>query len=238
MINKEKYMIGILFSIIIVSLIFDNYKTIEELSNTTTSNYKLTTCDNTTYLPSPLFYFKKMDNNPINNFNPIYIFSDKNSSSKIYITNNIFNSNRVFNIDECNNVLYSIFNNKLIKYNATRYIIKMEKIIETESSGKDIADCIIQFMKDSKIEYILNSSNKTITFTMNNQVVKIIMDGIINVEFNINNLEKNNIINISYNNNNIFTKNATTNKKYIYGKITYDDDPNHFINCICINYYQ
>ena len=74
MVKKEIYIMGVLFIIILLSLAFDNYKTIEGLSNINKVDYTLIkNCNNiidNTNLPSYGFYFSK------DSFNPFYFFSD------------------------------------------------------------------------------------------------------------------------------------------------------------------
>jgi len=224
---KNKIIIfGILLFILCISLFLYNYKIVEGYSSLNGVNYILQQkCDNndTVNLPFYGFYFKK------GSFNSLY-YSPNNNTVTTQIINTIINSNQIFNIDKCNNVLYSIEPNNILKsYNIDNNILKLTIITQ----NINLIQCIMNFLKDSKIDYLINSEN-TLSFTFN-QTYKINFSSL-DLNFKISNMDKYNVKTITRDNTVIYNAKSTSNEKYFYGKITYDNNPNNFITCLCINY--
>lgn len=229
--NNFYFVVGFLLLIIFISLVFYNYSVIEAFSTIQKVNYSLVeNCGGSTNknLPSYGFYFKK------NNFDPIFFSSNMNETTNL-IKNNIFNSNEIFNVDKCNNVLYSITTSNVV--NAfqldNKFQIKFEKINVKDNS---IVEIIKQIISDSQIKYTVDSKTKELSFKLNNNAFKITFASI-DLNFNIFGMENYNIQQIKCNNKLLYDKqNANDNIKYFYGKLIYDTDVTKNIKCICINY--
>jgi len=223
------YIIGFLFIIILFSLASDNYKIIEGLSRYKTVDYTVVpSCDNDANinLPSYGFYFMKEP------FKILYFNSNVNEKST-NISNQILNTQNIFNVDSCNKVLYWLSFNQIKAYEIDGNKVTFEKF---EKQNQDIADCFIRFMKESKMDYKISSQLKTITFTSNgnNYIIKL---NSIDLNFTISGMQKYDVYTITCNGREIYNNAGTNSKQYIYGKIRYDNDPTHFINCICVDYY-
>lgn len=227
--NIGLFIFGILFFILLMSLFFYQYKIVEGYSSLNKTDYQLEQkCgslnpDNIN-LPSYGFYFNK------DRFKSLY-YSPNNNTLTTQIVNSIINSTDIFNIDKCNDVLYSIgSNNKLKSYNLDNNNLKMTIITQ----NSNLVQCIMQYLKDSKINYVINGKENTLSFS-SNQSYKITFSSL-DLNFKISNMDKYNVKTITRDNTIIYNSNSTTNEKYFYGKITYDNDPNNYIHCLCINY--
>jgi hypothetical protein len=226
------YIVGILLLIIFISLFFNNYSVIEGFSTIQKIDYKLVEkCNESTdkNLPSYGFYFKK------GNFQSIFFSSTSNETINL-IKNNIFNSDEIFNIDKCNNVLYSITTNNVIKAFQldNKFQIKFEKINVKDNS---IIQIIKQIIIDSQVKYIIDSKTKELSFKLNNNDFLITFTSM-DLDFNILKFENYNIQQIKMNNNTLYdNKNVNDKTQYIYGNLIYDADVTKNIKCLCMNYY-
>jgi len=228
MVKKEKYYIIGLLLLICISLAF-NYKTIESLSTSTINinDYTLiANCNNNNTvqnLPSYKLNFKKL------NFKCLYVSSNTNVNTNLEST--IFNSNSNFGIDDCNDVLYSITGNNVIKsYNIDNNIIKF-KIQQLEKS--DLITCLMQLMNDSNINYQILGQSKQIKFTLNGDNYIINTNKEIGLSYSVDKLNDYGVKSIKCNDLEL----DITSGKYFYGKIFYDTDPLNFYYCISISYY-
>jgi hypothetical protein len=227
MVKKEKYYIIGLLLLICISLPFYNYKTIESLSTSTITekNYTLIpNCNNNTTvqnLPSYKLNFLKV------NFKCLFVSSNTNVNKNV--ESKIFNSGSIFGIDDCNDVLYSIAVNNVIKsYNIDNTIIKF-KIQQLVKS--DLITCLMQLMNDTNINYQIFGKTKQIKFTLNGNNYIINTNKEIGLLYSVDKLNDYGVKSITCNNLDI------TNGKYFYGKIFYDTDPLNFYYCICMSYY-
>lgn len=230
MVKKEKYYIIGLLLLICISLAFYNYKTIESLSasNITEKDYKLIpNCNNNTTvqnLPSYKLHFKKL------NFKCLYVSSNTNVNTNV--ESKIFTSDLIFGVDDCNDVLYSITGNNVIKsYNIDNNIIKF-KIQQMVKS--DLITCLMQLMNDTNMKnYQIFGKSKQITFTLNGNNYIINTNKEIGLSYSVDKLNDYGVKSITCNK---LDLNITTGK-YFYGKIFYDTDPLNFYYCISISYY-
>jgi hypothetical protein len=153
-IQKNLYFIlGCLLIVILVALgIQSMNRQVEGLvgSEFKETSYTLSTCISswTPVVPSESgFYFKN------NNYKPIYVLSSPNDT-----INNLFQNNKVFNVD-CSNVLYSRNSNKTFN----KYTYNNNTVLYDNTSVGSFYGCFMKLINDTKpiIYYRYKSYDKT-----------------------------------------------------------------------------
>jgi len=180
------------------------------------------------------FYFKKIG------FNSLYANVTIDKGIEDNIINN--NYNYCFNIDENNNVLYSIVSNAPYIFTYTdiqitpnkNYQIKFNKI----KANTDFLSCFIQFLNDcdniGSTSYYFDFENNVIKCYMTNYISSVcsIYFKQINVDESStieSNIKMDNIERIEYLDNKI---DFDVSKKYTYGKLYYNTN---YYNCIVMD---
>lgn len=228
--NNIYYLLGILLLLLLILYLFYQTKIMEGYSNIQYQDYQLENCNNKN-LPSYGFYFQK------DNFKTIYLNSKKDDPTNSII-NNLFTSTFIHNVDKCNNHLYVLqSNNQLQKCIINNNPILFHNLNQSNTILSFLIESILQIMTLRKINYTMDSENKQLNFQIDNNKYTITVNSM-DLKMTISNMQNYNIQEIKINNNIVYNKNKTDNKKYIFGKITYDNDPTNFIYCMCFDYYQ
>lgn len=234
--SNNYYYFVILLIILILFLFYYFYQQktiIEGVSQIREVDYKLVencSIDINKNLPSKGFYFNKDD------FKLIY-FSSNDGPQLADIINNFTISTQVYNIDKCNDVLYSILpDNKLKSYKIGNENIKFDFIDQKNNIFSLLIPFIQKMTSEEKLLYGLDSENKKLNLQLNNNTFLIEFESL-DLNFSFKNMEKYKVKEIKFNNSTIYNKNIG-NKNYVYGKIYDANTPTNYIVCICLDFYQ
>ena len=233
---KSYYFFGFLFLILIVCLFYyfyQNNNIVEGVSQIREVDYKLVencSISSNRNLPSNGFYFNKED------FKVIY-FSSNDDPTSNDIINTFTKSSLVYNIDKCNDVLYSISpNNQIKSYKIGNENIKFEFIDQKNNIFSLLIPFIQRMITESKLIYSIDSENKQLNLQVNKNAYLVTFDSF-DLNFSFKNMEKYKVKEIKFNNVTIYNNNIG-NKNYVYGKIYDINSPTNYIICICYDFYQ
>ena len=233
---KSYYFIGFLLLLLIVCFFYYFYQKnniIEGVSQIREVDYKLVencSTDTNKNLPSKGFYFNKDD------FKVIY-FSSNDDSTSNDIIETFTKSTQVYNIDKCNNVLYSVSSTNQIKsYKIGNENIKFEFIDQKNNIFSVLIPFIQRMIVESKLIYSIDSENKQLKIQVNQNTYLVTFDSF-DLNFSFKTMEKYKVKDIKFNNVTIYDNN-TGNRNYVYGKIFDVNTPTKYIVCICLDFYQ
>jgi hypothetical protein len=234
--NDNYYLFIILFFLLIVCLFFYFYQikhTVEGISQIREVDYKLVencSIDTNKNLPSKGFYFNKDD------FNVIY-FSSNNDPTSNDIIDTFTKSTQVYNVDKCNDVLYSVSSTNEIKsYKIGNENMKFEFVDQKNNIFSLLIPFIQRMITESKLIFTIDSENKQLKLQVNKNNYLVTFDSF-DLNFSIKNMEKYKVKEIKFNNKTVYDNNII-NKNYVYGKLYDVNTPTNYIICICFDFYQ
>jgi len=234
--SNNYFFFGILLIILMICFFYYFYQTkqtVEGVSQIREVDYKLVencTIDTNKNLPSKGFYFNKDD------FNVIY-FSSNDDPASNDIIDTFTKSTQIYNVDKCNNVLYSVSSTNQIKsYKIGNENIKFEFIDQKNNIFSVLIPFIQRMITESKLIYSIDSENKQLKLQVNKNTYLVTFDSF-DLNFSIKNMENYKVKDIKFNNVTIYD-NKTGNKNYVYGKLFDVNTPTNYIVCICFDFYQ